>query len=268
MTFDNSKLRAHKRTVQVMSSGSTSTRIITIGVGGATSSGKTTLAKHLRNCLPNSFTVHQDDFVPPAEQLPLDPEYGFANWDDAEGAVDWDRMAAFLSELKKTGALPADHKSFDSFNETANVPVDGKVIQTWKTQSEELAAEYLEKHGVKLVWAIVDGFLLYWDVRIISNLDVRAFIRVPEDVARARREARSYYTPEGDVWQDPPHYWEKIVWPAYVRAHKPLFEDEDVAKGDPNAKVQGLMLFESTATSMKDMVDTVMQKVLEVSAVG
>lgn len=27
---------------------------------GATSSGKTTLAKHLKNCLPNSFTIHQD----------------------------------------------------------------------------------------------------------------------------------------------------------------------------------------------------------------
>ncbi|KAJ3553154.1 hypothetical protein NM688_g3767 [Phlebia brevispora] len=248
-----------------MSPASIPTRIITIGIGGATSSGKTTLTKHIKNCLPNSFTIHQDDFAPPAEQLPVDPEYGFANWDDAEGAVDWDRIATFLSELKKTGVLPADHQSFDSFNETANVPVDDEVIQSWKTQSGKLAAGYLEKHGVKIVWAVVDGFLLYWDDRIISNLDVRAFIRVPEDVARARREARSYYTPEGDTWRDPPHYWEKTVWPAYIRAHKHLFSSEDVAEGELNGTVQGLMLFESTTTSMKDMVDTVMKKVLEVS---
>ncbi|EIN11147.1 P-loop containing nucleoside triphosphate hydrolase protein [Punctularia strigosozonata HHB-11173 SS5] len=246
------------------------TRIITIGVGGATSSGKTTLAKHLRNCLPNSFTVHQDDFVPPAEKLPIDPEYGFENWDDPEGAIEWDRMAAFVADLKKTGTLPADHQSFDSFNQTANVAVDEKVIADWKAQSEKLAAEHLEKHGEQLVWAIIDGFLLYWDkasaTRIVSDLDVRAVIRVPEEIARARREARSYYTPEGETWTDPPHYWEKIVWPAYIRAHKHLFENEDVVNGGVSGKVEGLMLFESTSTSMTDMVNTVMKRVVEVSA--
>jgi nicotinamide/nicotinate riboside kinase len=199
------------------------TRVITIGVGyvaqcghllsfadnrnfivisGATSSGKTTLAKHLRNSLCNSFIIHQDvcriplddspspndglvlisglrtgmctvDSLPcpscylilvqPAEKLPVDAEYGFEDWDDAPGAIDWDRMVAFLSDLKSTGTLPGDHQSFDSFNETATVPVDDEIIAEWKKRSEKLAAEHLEKYGEKLVWALIDGFLLYWD---------------------------------------------------------------------------------------------------------
>ncbi|KDQ26707.1 hypothetical protein PLEOSDRAFT_1044152 [Pleurotus ostreatus PC15] len=242
------------------------TRVVAIGVGGATSSGKTILAKHLRNCLHNSVIIHQDDFVPPAEKLPVDPEYGFADWDDAPGAIDWDRMTTFLSDLKRTGVLPDDHESFDSLNTTANVSVDDDIIAGWKTRSEKLASEHLERHGEKLVWAIIDGFLLYWDKRIVSELDVRVFLRVPEDVAKKRREARAYNTPEGEVWKDPPHYWEKIVWPAYLRAHKGLFEGEDVVAGNLSGQVEDLILFESTKVEMKDMVEAVMKKVVDASA--
>ncbi|KAF5335020.1 hypothetical protein D9758_016199 [Tetrapyrgos nigripes] len=266
-----------------MSTDTIPTRIIMIGVGGATSSGKTTLAKHLQNCLHDSFIIHQDDFVPPAENLPVDPEYGFANWDDAPGAIDWDRMAAFLSDLKKGGILPSNHQSYDSFNETRTVPVDDDQIVQWRLQSEQVAAIHQEKYGEKLIWALIDGFLLYWDERIISNLDVRAFIRVPEDIAKSRREARSYHTPgeqylfwlsmymvliweiEGDVWRDPPEYWEKVVWPAYIRAHKHIFEGEDIM-GNLNGKVKELVLLESTEASMQQMVNVVIEKILDFSA--
>ncbi|EEB95308.1 hypothetical protein MPER_05739, partial [Moniliophthora perniciosa FA553] len=36
------------------------TRVILVGIGGATCSGKTTLAKHLNRILPNSVIIHQD----------------------------------------------------------------------------------------------------------------------------------------------------------------------------------------------------------------
>ncbi|KAG2007426.1 hypothetical protein CC2G_015122 [Coprinopsis cinerea AmutBmut pab1-1] len=228
------------------------TRVIMIGIGGATSSGKTTLAKHLRNCLPGSFIVHQDDFVPPAEKLPVDPEFGFANWDDAPGAIEWDRMASFISDLKKSGELPSGHRSVDEFNETSPVNVEESVIAAWRARSEQMAKEHLDKYGERLVWILVDGFLLFWDERIVSNLDVKVFIRVSEGVARERRESRSYYTPEGEVWKDPPQYWEKIVWPAYIRAHEHLFEEGDVESGKVK---EGYILLEG---DMEDMVRAVM----------
>lgn len=79
-------------------------------------------------------------------------------------------------------------------------------------------------------------------------------MRVPEEVLRKRRHERhgyhtagwshylfSYFTaalmfivqsdPEGSLWRDPPHYWEQIVYPAYVRANEHLFEGEDVERG-------------------------------------
>jgi nicotinamide/nicotinate riboside kinase len=71
---------------------------------------------------------------------------------------------------------------------------------------------------------------------------------------------------EGDVWRDPPHYWEKVVWPAYIRAHKHMFEGEDVMSENLSGKVKELMLFESTEEQVKVMVNTVMEQVLDLSA--
>jgi hypothetical protein len=41
------------------------------------------------------------------------------------------------------------------------------------------------------------------------------------------------FSPEGSFWQDPPNYWDDIVWPAYIKAHKNMFEGGDVSLGKP-----------------------------------
>lgn len=239
-------------------------KVVFIGIGGATSSGKTTLAKHLRDCLPDSFIIHQDDFVPPDDRLPVDPEYGFQDWDTAATAIDWDRMVSFLSDLRKTGTPPKEHRSFDSFNKTPSVPVDAEIISGLRKRSEEMIQDYTRTHKERLVFMIVDGFLMFWDERIVRDMDVRVFIRVPEDIARARRGSRSYYTPEGETWTDPPQYWEKIVWPAYINAHKHLFENDDIKAPTLSAKAKDLdlILFESMDAKMGHMVATVIDKTL------
>jgi nicotinamide/nicotinate riboside kinase len=43
-------------------------KAIIVGISGASSSGKTTLARLLRDIFPNSFVLHEDDFYKPAEQ--------------------------------------------------------------------------------------------------------------------------------------------------------------------------------------------------------
>lgn len=43
----------------------------------------------------------------------------------------------------------------------------------------------------------------------------------------------------GGVWTDPPQYFPKIVWPAYVKAHQHIFESEDVENGDVKSGWKG-----------------------------
>lgn len=79
------------------------TKVILVGLGGATCSGKTTLAKHLKNILPNSVIVHQDDFAPPEELLPI--KHGYQDWDAPDCAIDYPRLSKFLKHVKDIGSL-------------------------------------------------------------------------------------------------------------------------------------------------------------------
>jgi nicotinamide/nicotinate riboside kinase len=38
------------------------TSTLVVGIGGASSSGKTTLSRLLRDIFPNTFILHEDDF--------------------------------------------------------------------------------------------------------------------------------------------------------------------------------------------------------------
>ncbi|KAJ7039171.1 P-loop containing nucleoside triphosphate hydrolase protein [Mycena alexandri] len=237
------------------------TRVILVGIGGATCSGKTTLAKHLHRILPNSVIIHQDDFAPPQELVPMHPVHNVQDWDAAPGAIDWPRLVDFLRKVKASGEIPADHRSHDHLNEQKDLPIPPAVRDRWVGVFENLRTQSTTTGDEEIVWGLVDGFLLYWHPEVIAQLDVRIYLRVPHDVLRARRHERhGYHTavqsdPEGTLWRDPPNYWEQIVYPAYVDANRDVFEDGDVEKGAPTGKVAGLVLLESLEMSMGDAVD-------------
>ncbi|RDB24774.1 Nicotinamide riboside kinase [Hypsizygus marmoreus] len=246
------------------------TRVILVGVGGATCSGKTTLAKHLKRILPDSVIIHQDDFAPPQELIPIHPVYKVQDWDSASGAISWPKLVNFLQHVKETGTIPPDHRSHDHLNEQKEVKVDDEVRNRWTEVFEELRKEKEENGQEKIVWGLVDGFLLYWNQEVIDQLDVRIFLRVPEEILRKRRHERhGYHTavqsdPEGTLWRDPPGYWEQIVYPAYVDAHRDVFVDGDVEEGKPGSKVSGLIVLESLKTGMSEEVErccTVLEEV-------
>ncbi|KAH9832270.1 P-loop containing nucleoside triphosphate hydrolase protein [Rhodofomes roseus] len=238
-------------------------RVIFVGVGGATCSGKTTLAKHLRNLLPGSVILHQDDFAPPQELIPLHPEYKVQDWDSAEGAIDWPRMIKTLKEVKETGVIPPEHYSHDHLNEQRDVPIERKVSERWKETFSRITKEREEK-GERLIWVVVDGFLLYWHPEVVEQLDARIFLRVPHDVLKQRRlERHGYHTAEGSLWRDPPHYWEQIVWPAYVAAHGGMLEGGDVEHGGPNGAVPGLILIDGQEMGLAETVEKVCARLAE-----
>lgn len=98
----------------------------------------------------------------PQDLLPIHPVFKVQDWDDAPGAIDWPRLRDFLRIVKQTGQIPSWHKSHDHLNEQKEVPLDKGVYAKWKDTFEALRTEREEK-GEKVVWGVVDGFLLYWD---------------------------------------------------------------------------------------------------------
>ena len=109
---------------------------------------------------------------------------------------------------------------------------------------------------------LVDGFLLYYDPEVRSTMDVKMFLRTPRAVLRKRREERfGYATAEGTVWKDPEGYFDNIVWPAYELAHKNVFSNQDIEKGQPaspdadgssvpGGPVEGLKVLDAHATQV------------------
>ncbi|KAL4252620.1 P-loop containing nucleoside triphosphate hydrolase [Abortiporus biennis] len=240
-------------------------RVILVGIGGATCSGKTTLAKHLRNILPGSVIVHQDDFAPPQEKIPIHPQYKVQDWDDPEGAIDWTRMVNSLREVKATGKIPPEHYSHDHLNEQKDIPINSETSKRWRDTFHRIEQERRQL-GEQIIWVMVDGFLLYWDMDVVDTLDVRIFLRVPHDVLKQRRHERhGYHTAEGALWRDPPHYWEQIVWPAYVKAHAGVLEGGDLEHGKSNGKVRGLIVVEGLEVSMSSLVDNVCERLVDVA---
>ena len=56
-------------------------QVILVALGGASSSGKTTVAKALKLLIPSSVLIHLDDFYFTDSDIPIDPETGYQNWD-------------------------------------------------------------------------------------------------------------------------------------------------------------------------------------------
>ncbi|TFK44477.1 P-loop containing nucleoside triphosphate hydrolase protein [Crucibulum laeve] len=238
-------------------------KVVLVGIGGATCSGKTTLAKHLNRILPDSVIIHQDDFAPPQELVPVHPIHQVQDWDAAPGAIQWTRLIEFLRHVKQTGEIPPDHRSHDHLNEQKAVVLEDEVRDKWIREFERIKKkrEASASENERLVWGLVDGFLLYWHKDVIDQLDVRIMLRVPEPVLKKRRHDRhGYHTavqsdPEGTMWRDPPEYWEKIVYPAYVDAYRDVFVDGDIEQGQPGSKVKNLLLLESLKMGMGEAVE-------------
>lgn len=70
----------------------------------------------------------------------------------------------------------------------------------------------------------------------MDRLDVKLFLLVSHEKAKARREARDGYVTLEGFWKDPPGYVDKIVWSNYVESHAWLFEGGDV-EGSLNKEV-------------------------------
>lgn len=78
------------------------------------------------------------------------------------------------------------------------------------------------------IFVIVDGFMLYWDQGVSEQLDCKITFTASFETLKTRRDKRQgYHTLEG-YWVDPPQYFEKIVWPEYLRLNQHNVTVKDV----------------------------------------
>ena len=208
-------------------------KALIVGLSGASSSGKTTLARLLRDIFPSTFILHEDDF--PSEQRDIPVKDGLADWDCIESISLKDLIGA-LTHIKTHGDLPSDFKSKEDKNDVGECLVPESCITELKLQVNEWIDNLSLNHFIRtgrslpLRICILEGFLLYSPhLKALQEcIDIKLFLRVGYENMRVRREARSGYVMLEGFWKDPPAYVEKIVWPNYVANHQWMFEHNDV----------------------------------------
>lgn len=133
-----------------------------------------------------------------------------------------------LAEIKRTGEYPKDFKSVEETSKTdlSKVITEPEFMEARRRLSD---ASITQIEATRYI--IVEGILLYHDPEaVLPLLDVALFITAPYEELKRRRESRKgYVTQDNGFWVDPPGYFDQMVWPAYVKTHRHLFENEDVS---------------------------------------
>lgn len=199
----------------------TESKALLIGVSGPSSSGKTTLARLLRDIFPRAFVLHEDDFYKTDAEIPV--KNGVADWDCLE-SINLPQLAETLNYIRQHGYAPAAFTSKEDKNSVGKVDVDRVLVEDMKWK----ASQWMFADVPPIV--IIDGFLLYSEeMKEIRDLfDVKLFLWTDHATMKARREARSGYVTLEGFWEDPPGYVDNVVWPNYAKDHSFLFKDGNV----------------------------------------
>ncbi|CAK9819045.1 Nicotinamide riboside kinase 1 [Anthophora quadrimaculata] len=161
-----------------------------LGISGATCSGKTSLANRLHKELENSIVIHQDNYFLPID----DPRH-----------TKIEELNHFNWEL--TSSVDMDRMHSDIL----------KLIES--TPDENSCSDTINKNIL-----ILDGFLLF-KCKVISDLcDCKYFLTLTKDQCWERRKGRVYNPP------DVPGYFEKVVWPEYLKNIDELTKDKDLCE--------------------------------------
>lgn len=204
-----------------------------LALSGPSSCGKTTLARLLNRIFPDSSILHADDYYLPDSQIPI--HNGVQDWDCAE-AMDIKRLVTALKRIKAGETVDAVRDGLPTTEtpEAAGVKsmVDEEVlgrlqheVATWEAAMRKQRQEWERPSLV-----MVDGFLLYGESmhEVREQLDIKILLCSKYEDSKRRREAREGYETLEGYWQDPPGYFDQIVWPNYIKNHEFLFQHGDV----------------------------------------
>ncbi|KAL8922112.1 MAG: hypothetical protein Q9172_003717 [Xanthocarpia lactea] len=198
-----------------------------IGISGCPSSGKTTLAHLLSAVLPPTipyFIIHQDDFLVP-EHLMVPPTNG--ELPTHRHTVDLSAFKRFVEYSKREGRPPSASESMQPMYEKeramSRVPLE--ILE----QLQSVLAGVPGLPDDRPI-GIVEGGMLYHSETMRSLLDIKILLRASREESRTRRFDMSDDKTVGrerKSW-DTREYFNRTLWPYYVKEHAVLFSHGDV----------------------------------------
>ncbi|KAL8920095.1 MAG: hypothetical protein Q9208_006448 [Pyrenodesmia sp. 3 TL-2023] len=206
---------------------------LAIALSGLSSSGKSTIATHLPSIFPAPHytltLLHVDDFYKPQPELPLCD--GLLDW-DCPASLDWPRLEAAVRKWKDGEQVEegkANPQPSSAVGEGGGITQ--ALVEELRDEVEKMSDDIGRGQGITRRILLLDGFLLFTPSvprSFVFLLDVKILLRAPYEEAKRRREARSGYSTMEGWWEDPPGYFDRVVWPNYVLENRGFFWEGDV----------------------------------------
>ncbi|KAJ2796787.1 ribosylnicotinamide kinase, partial [Coemansia guatemalensis] len=182
--------------------------------------------------------------------IPFNKEAGAQDWDCPE-AFDMEKLVNTIRAMRgrigqRSNMQGHNEDSIDKqchyASQWANPPedVDSVVSSDELEAMRQLILESLEISTVdEIPFSVIllDGILLFHD-RIDgcaypgAECDAGLFVFAQRHTLKQRREARTGYTTKEGIWEDPPEYFDSIVWPNFVKYHSKIIRKHPNVVGD------------------------------------
>ncbi|KAL8694377.1 MAG: hypothetical protein Q9218_000942 [Villophora microphyllina] len=218
---------------------------IIVAISGLSSTGKSTLAGFLPSIFqsPNyAITIlHVDDFYKPQIDLPY--REGLLDWDCA-ASLDWPKLEDAVrrwkdgEEVKEGKINPQPNFPGEKERRNDECGITQALVELLRDEVSGPTTAFLPKDDTQRI-LLLDGFLLFTPstpASFRSLLNLKILLCAPYAEAKKRREARSGYDTMEGWWEDPPGYFDKVVWLNYVEENRGFFLAGDV-DGEVNREV-------------------------------
>ncbi|XP_011499277.1 PREDICTED: nicotinamide riboside kinase 1, partial [Ceratosolen solmsi marchali] len=163
---------------------------LVIGISGPTCSGKTSLAKKLHDNIQDSILMSQDTY--------------FLSEDNPKHS--------FISEL--------NHFNWEILSSLDMSKMYSDIINIIQSAPDAYSVDLNRKFRC----FIIEGFLIYNYKPIAQLCKQKYFIEISKETCSNRRKTRVYNPP------DVPEYFNKIVWPEYLKHKSEIILDTNLYK--------------------------------------
>merc|ERR1712130_187352 len=245
------------------------TAMLTVGLGGGSCTGKTSIARQLLDLLPRCVVLHQDSYYRKEDDPGhvLHPGTNCIDWEVLQ-AFHMDRMVsdarAALAALQKKSAdmkPPSDASpsitslptSDASPSITSLPPSDASPSITSLPPSVASLPPYLVTaldRVSHLPLLLIEGICVLNEPRLAEICDLKFFFEIDETTCRARRQEKGEWGEDSDCWSETPEYFRHIAWPGYVSNREGI------------RNVPGVIYLDSTTSTVDQHLFEVLKRVV------
>jgi len=210
--------------------------MLTIGLSGASCSGKTSVASLLEKVLPRCSVLNQDKYY-------YQEDSGKHVRDNKSNFINWEVPQAF--------------NMFQMYSDIKDLQIKPQLIR----MNENLAeAEKVLKGNQSLLHLarktpapilIIEGITIFGSQRISDLCDMKYFIEIDKESCKSRRKER-VWDPEESSWTEDPEYFEMVAWPEYLNSVAKVKESMGEVK-----------MLDSTLDNVDDNFKLVLREILD-----